>query len=286
MVGPAAHIRRPEGLQRRGESAGVVEGLRQEQHPLGVPELALQASQAGVRSREGQRQLEPGPLRSCHPLECLPARLGDGHSRGVVTQRRQTQRGVAQSGGGPPRADRVVHHPEEGQGGLRVQARLGTVTCVLRDLGCEEVQPGLVVVAVRALQGELEEALGLPGGSDPACPGSGPLQVGAGTCRQRRAAPVLVGGGVDRVEEVSGDDDGEVVARVRKLGEVVGGGEVPGRAVAAGLGRVRDLPNHRLDEPVLAELGAEPVGLEGDDLLAAQGVQQLLDVVPGGPAAR
>ena len=38
-------------------------------------------------------------------------------------------------------------------------------------------------------------------------------------------------------------------------GEVVCGGEVPGGAVTTGLGRVGDLPDHRLDEPVLTALG-------------------------------
>ena len=149
LVGPPASICRPRASNALARARGVVEGLRQEQHPLGVPELALQASQAGVRPREGQRQLEPGPFRSCHPLECLPARLGDGHSRGVVPIGGQAERGVAQGRRGTPASDRVLDQLEECQSGLRVGARLGTVPCVLRDLGCEQVQPCAVVVAFR-----------------------------------------------------------------------------------------------------------------------------------------
>ena len=150
------------------------------------------------------------------------------------------------------------------------------------DVGGEQVQARAVAVPLGVLDGQLEQVLGLARRAHPARPECGPLQVGAGPGSQVGALGYVRGTPLDGVEEVLGDDHGEVVTGVGQCGEVVCRGEVPDGAVATGLGRVRDLPDHRLDEPVLTALGTEPVGLHHHDLLAAQRLQHALDVLDVG----
>ena len=59
--------------------------------------------------------------------------------------------------------------------------------------------------------------------------------------------------------------------------EVRGSRQVPGLAVAPGLGAVGHLPDHGLHEPVLPALGAEPVDLQRHDLLAHQRAQHRVE---------
>ena len=149
-------------------------------------------------------------------------------------------------------------------------------------LGGGEVQAGLGRGVGGVGEGEFEEALSFGGGSDRDGAGRGAFEVVHGAGGEVGDVGVVVGCGVDRVEQVLGDYGGEVVGGVRLGREVVRGGEVAGLAVASGQGGVGDLADHGLHEPVLAAFGAEPVGLHRDDLPAAQRVQHGVEGLRGG----
>ena len=131
------------------------------------------------------------------------------------------------------------------------------------------MQPGHGRGVVAAFERRLQQELRLGGGAEGAGPGCRALQVIAGPVGHRRYV-VGVRRCVDGVQQVLGHDLRQVAGRVVQRSQVRRGGDVPGLAVAPRLGGVGDLAHHRLDEPVLATLGAEPVGLDGEDLLAAQ----------------
>src|ERR1019366_5076605 len=84
---------------------------------------------------------------------------------------------------------------------------------------------------------------------------------------------------VDSIEKVLRNDNGEVVVRVELGGQEVGGRQVPRFAVASRQRPVGDLANDRLHEAVLAAVGREPVLLQGDDLLALQGSQRVIELI-------